>query len=66
MENYVRNADLRCICKYLNFIPIRNINSMSNIIKKIMVLIKLKGYFSILPSKLTNKGYFFSKQKNTF
>lgn len=58
MENYARNADLRCIFKYLNFIPINeNVKSTLNIIKR-MVLIKIKGYFSFLSSKLTNKGYF--------
>lgn len=58
MENYVRNADLRYIFKYLSFSPInKNINSTLNIIK-IMVLIKLKSKFSILSSKLTNKRHF--------
>lgn len=59
MENYARNADLRRIFKYLNFIPIsKNVKSTLNIIKKIMVLIKLMGYFSILFFISTNKGYF--------
>lgn len=63
MENYERNVDLRCIFKYLNFIPInKNVKWTLNIIKR-MVLIKLKGYFSFLFSKLTNKGYFLLTRK---
>lgn len=59
MENYTRNADLKGNFKYLNFTPIsKNVKSTLNIIKKIMVLVKLMGYFSILFSILTNKGYF--------
>lgn len=50
MKKYREMLNLRCKYKYLNFIPInKNVNSILNIIEKIMVLIKLKGFFSFYP-----------------
>lgn len=50
MKKYREMLNLRCKYKYLNFIPInKNVNSILNIIEKITVSIKLKGFFSFYP-----------------